>query len=235
MHQINVLTLFPEMLEEYFSKALTGKALKSNIWELNLINIRDYAEDIHKTVDDTPYGGGAGMVMKCDIIEKAILANSLENTKFYYMSPRGKVLNQNKVKDIVKNENITILSGRYEGVDQRILDAYDMEEISIGDFVLSGGELPAMTMIDACVRILPGVMGNNETAKEESFENGLLEYSHYTKPAVWVSASGKEYTVPEMLLSGHHKNIEIYRKQESEEITKNNRPDLWANYKKGSI
>jgi tRNA (guanine37-N1)-methyltransferase len=231
MHTINVLTLFPEMLNDYFSKALTGKALEKDLWKLNTINFRDYAEDVHHTVDDTPYGGGAGMVLKCDVVEKAIIDNNLQNTKFYFMSPRGKTLTQSKVKEILKDENITILSGRYEGVDNRILEAYNMEEISIGDYVLSGGELPAMTMIDACVRLMPNVMGNAETAGEESFENGLLEYGHYTKPAVWVNASGKSHEVPEVLLSGHHENIEKYRKEESEKITKNNRPDLWARYK----
>jgi len=232
MHKINVLTLFPEMLNDYFSKALAGKAKDKNLWELNTINFRDYAEDVHGTVDDTPYGGGAGMVIKCDVIEKAIIENDLKDTKFYFMSPRGKTLTQDKVKEVLKDENVTILCGRYEGVDNRIIEAYDMEEISVGDFVLSGGELPAMTMIDACVRLMPDVMGNAETAGEESFENGLLEYSHYTKPSIWVDNSGQEHKVPEVLLSGHHENIKNYRQEESKEITKNNRPDLWANYEK---
>jgi tRNA (guanine37-N1)-methyltransferase len=233
MYTINVLTLFPEMLNDYFDKALTGKALKNNLWKLNTINFRDYATDVHKTVDDTPYGGGAGMVLKCDIIEKAIVENNLQETKFYFMSPRGKVLTQERIKNVLNNENITILCGRYEGVDNRVLEAYNMEEISIGDFVLSGGEIPAMAMIDACVRLIPNVMGNGETSKEESFEDNLLEYSHYTKPAVWLSSTtGKEYKVPEILLSGHHENIKNFRIKEAEQITKNNRPDLWANYEK---
>lgn len=232
MHKINVLTLFPDMLTEYFSKALSGKALEKGLWELNVINFRDYAKDVHKTVDDTPYGGGAGMVIKCDVIEKAIIDNNLENSKFYFMSPRGKTLTQNKVKEVLEDKNITILCGRYEGVDNRIIEAYNMEEVSIGDYVLSGGELPAMAMIDACVRLMSGVMGNADTAGEESFENGLLEYSHYTKPAVWSDVKGNEHSVPEVLMSGHHENIKKFRLKESEEITKNNRPDLWANYKK---
>ncbi len=232
MHTINVLTLFPEMLNDYFEKALSGKALEKGLWKLKNINFRDYSNDAHNTVDDTPYGGGAGMVIKCDVIEKAIVENDLQNTKFYFMSPRGKTLTQEKVKEVLKDENITILCGRYEGVDNRIVEAYNMEEVSIGDFVLSGGELPAMAMIDACVRLMPNVMGNSETAGEESFENGLLEYSHYTKPAVWVDNNGKEHKVPEVLLSGHHENIENHRRKESEEITKNNRPDLWTNYEK---
>ncbi|MCV6599267.1 MAG: tRNA (guanosine(37)-N1)-methyltransferase TrmD [Alphaproteobacteria bacterium] len=230
MHKVNVLTLFPEMLTDYFSKALNGKALEKNIWALNPINFRDYAEDVHKTVDDTPYGGGAGMVIKCDVLEKAILDNNLQKNKFYFMSPRGKRLTQDKVKEIIKDDEFTILCGRYEGVDNRIIEAYDMEEISMGDFVLSGGELPAMAMIDACVRLLPGVMGNSETAGEESFENNLLEYSHYTKPAVWIDNKGNEHKVPEILLSGHHKNINKYRIEESEKITKQNRPDIWAKH-----
>ena len=232
MHKINVLTLFPEMLTDYFGQALAGKAMEKELWKLNAINFRDYATDVHKTVDDTPYGGGAGMVLKCDVIEKAITDNKLEGTKIYFMSPRGKALTQEKVKEVLKDENITILCGRYEGVDNRILEAYNMEEVSIGDFVLSGGELPAMAMIDACVRLMPGVMGNDETAGEESFENGLLEYSHYTKPAVWTDANGVNREVPEVLLSGHHANIKEFREKESKEITKNNRPDLWTNYEK---
>jgi len=220
MITINVLTLFPEMLEDYFTKALAGKALEKNLWKLNLINFRDYATDNHHTVDDTPYGGGAGMVLKCEPIEKAILDNNLQDTKFFYMSPRGEKLTQKFIKETIDfQENITILCGRYEGVDQRILDSYNMDEISIGDFVLSGGELPACIFIDAMVRLIPGVLGNKDTLSTESFEDGLLEHNQYTKPADWVNSKGLTKSVPCVLLSGNHKKIEEFRLRERIEIT----------------
>lgn len=222
---VNLLTLFPEMFPAMLGQSLSGRALEKNIWALNTINIRDFATDKHKTVDDTPFGGGAGMVMRPDVIEAALLSILTPGRKIY-MSPRGKVLDQALVQELATTDALTILCGRYEGVDQRILDAHDFEEISIGDYVLSGGEPAAMILMDACIRLLPGVMGNDETAGEESFSNGLLEYPHYTRPAEWVAADGKTYTVPEILTSGHHGKVAEWRHAESVAITKKRRPDL---------
>ena len=196
-------------------------------WSYTTVNPRDFATDKHQTVDDTPYGGGAGMVLRPDILERALLSiPSEKHGRLIYMSPRGKVLNQNLVQDLTTEDNLTILCGRYEGVDQRFLDAYGIEEISIGDYVLSGGEPAAMIMMDACIRLLPGVMGNEDTAGEESFSNGLLEYPHYTKPAEWQDANGKTHEVPEVLRSGNHAKINEWRHEQSMELTKKVRPDL---------
>lgn len=222
---VNLLTLFPEMFPAMLGQSLSGRALEKNIWALNTINIRDFATDKHKTVDDTPFGGGAGMVMRPDVIEAALLSILTPGRKIY-MSPRGKVLDQALVQELATTDALTILCGRYEGVDQRILDAHDFEEISIGDYVLSGGEPAAMILMDACIRLLPGVMGNDDTAGEESFSNGLLEYPHYTRPAEWVAADGKTYTVPEILTSGHHGKVAEWRHQQSLELTRARRPDL---------
>ncbi len=212
--------MFPGSL----GQSLSGKALAKNLWSYKVINIRDFATDPHNSVDDTPFGGGAGMVMRPDVIESALL--SIPNkARRIYMSPRGKPLNQRLVKELSKEQNLTILCGRYEGVDQRVLDAHKFEEISIGDYVLSGGEPAALILMDACVRLLEGVMGNSSTPDEESFSNGLLEYPHYTKPAKW-----KNTHVPEVLLSGHHANIKQWRLDKSKEITKLNRPDLWGKH-----
>ena len=228
---VNIMTLFPEMFPGQLGMSLSGKALEKNIWSLNTINIRDFAEGVHKSVDDTPYGGGAGMVMRPDIIEKAVL--SVENPgRKIYMSPRGQTLSQNLAEELSQEQNLTILCGRYEGVDQRILDSQEFEEISIGDYVLSGGEPAAMILMDACIRLLPDVLGNNETVNEESFSNGLLEYPHYTRPAEFISTDGSTYTVPEVLTSGNHKNIEEWRLGKAIELTKKRRPDLWNAYEK---
>lgn len=221
----NILTLFPDMFPSTLGQSLSGRALDKGTWSYNAVNIRDFAADIHKTVDDTPYGGGAGMVMRPDIIEKAV--QSLPQTgRMIYMSPRGKVLNQNLVKELAAEPVLTILCGRYEGVDQRLLDSYAFEEISIGDYVLSGGEPAAMIMMDACIRLLPGVMGNTETPDEESFSNGLLEYPHYTKPAEWTDAKGSTHIVPEILRSGDHGKVAKWRHEKSLELTRARRPDL---------
>ena len=245
MH-INILTLFPDMFPGTLGQSLSGKALERGDWSYNAINIRDFAEGVHKSVDDTPYGGGAGMVMRADVIEKALLSihqksslrkqRSHESSakldkipdqirddfgKLIYLSPRGKPLTQEKVQELAATSEITLLCGRYEGVDQRILDAYGFEEVSIGDYVLSGGEPAALILMDACIRLLPGVMGNDETPLEESFSNGLLEYPHYTRPAEWNGMA-----VPEILTSGDHKKIEQWRKEQSLKITKARRPDL---------
>lgn len=239
----NILTLFPEMFPGSLGHSLSGKALENGAWSFDCINIRGFAEGVHKCVDDTPYGGGAGMVMRADVIEKALLSIDLrrpsggpqsrplgENkARPIYLSPRGKPLTQPRVMELAAQDEITLLCGRYEGVDQRILDAYDFEEISIGDYVLSGGEPAALILMDACIRLLPGVMGNKETAPEESFSpsrGGLLEYPHYTKPAEWSAADGRTFEVPEVLRSGNHAKIDGWREEQSLEITKKVRPDL---------
>lgn len=239
MH-FNLLTLFPEMFPGCLGQSLAGKALARADWSYNAINIRDYATDAHRTVDDTPYGGGAGMVMRADVIERALLSidadtkkrdrpNSCKRERKIYLSPRGKILSQQLVKEISSSDSLTILCGRYEGIDQRVLDAHDFEEISIGDYVLSGGEPAALIMMDAIIRLLPGVMGNNDTADNESFganTGGLLEYPHYTRPAEWTDAYGQTHIVPDVLKEGHHAKIEQWRREQSLDITQKRRPDL---------
>jgi tRNA (guanine37-N1)-methyltransferase len=195
------------------------------------VQLRDYATDNHKTVDDTPFGGGAGMVMKPDLLDKALRANQPIG-RFIYMTPRGKPLTQALVRELVKEPQLTILCGRYEGVDERLLEAYHAEEICIGDYVLSGGEPAAMILLDACIRLLPDVLGNAGTHDEESFENGLLEYPHYTRPAVWTGPDGVERSVPDVLVSGHHAKVKEWRQKESEAITRSRRPDLWEKFKR---
>jgi tRNA (guanine37-N1)-methyltransferase len=231
----NILTLFPEMFPGSLGQSLSGKALDKGLWSYGCVNIRDYAGGVHKCVDDTPFGGGAGMVMRPDIVEKSLLSIPNPGRKIY-LSPRGKTLTQALIQDLAHTPDITLLCGRYEGVDQRVLDAQDFEEISIGDYVLSGGEPAALILMDACIRLLPGVMGNDDTPSEESFSpetGGLLEYPHYTRPACWDDANGKSYHVPEVLTSGHHKNISVWRQKEAEKLTQQRRPDLWKAYLKG--
>jgi tRNA (guanine37-N1)-methyltransferase len=224
---INLLTLFPEMFPGSLGLSLSGRALEKGLWSFTTVNIRDHAHDKHATVDDTPYGGGAGMVMKADVLENALLSiPASKRGKVIYMSPRGRVLDQTYVQDLTKENNITILCGRYEGVDQRFLDAYDIEEVSIGDYVLSGGEPAALILMDACIRLLDGVMGNEDTAGEESFSNGLLEYPHYTKPAEWTDANGNTHNVPEILRHGDHAKIRQWRDEQSLQLTQSRRPDL---------
>jgi tRNA (guanine37-N1)-methyltransferase len=220
------LTLFPAMFPGPLGESVTGRALEKGVWSFDTVNIRDFALDKHKTVDDVPFGGGAGMVMKPDILEAAF--RSIPNPgRRIYLSPRGKTLTQNLACELANEENITLLCGRYEGVDQRGLDACGFEEISIGDYVLTGGELAAYVLMDACIRLLPGGVGNEATPDEESFSNGLLEYPHYTRPALWVDASGTERPVPDVLTSGHHANVAKWRHEQSLELTKDRRPDLW--------
>ena len=221
----NLLTLFPDMFPGSLGQSISGRALEQKLWSYDAMNIRDYAVDKHKTVDDTPYGGGAGMVMRADVIENAMLAIPNIGRKIY-LSPRGKVLNQKLVQELSSEENITLLCGRYEGVDQRFLDAHDFEEISIGDYVLSGGEPAALILMDSCIRLIDGVMGNEQTAGEESFSNGLLEYPHYTRPAIWRDSKGIEHSVPDILTSGDHAKVREWREQQSLELTQKRRPDL---------
>ena len=217
--QFDVLTLFPEMFEP-IKQSILGKAIENEKIKLKLINIRDFSKDKHKKVDDTPYGGGAGMVMKPDVVYDAYKSVYEENAKVIYLSPQGKTLNQKKVEELSKEKHLILLCGHYEGIDQRVIDKIVDEEISIGDYVLTGGEIPAMVLIDTVSRYIDGVL-NQESIKEESFSEGLLEYSQYTRPEVF---EGKK--VPEILLSGHHENIEKWRKEQALKITKQKRPDL---------
>ncbi|PCK00316.1 MAG: tRNA (guanosine(37)-N1)-methyltransferase TrmD [Zetaproteobacteria bacterium] len=221
--------MFPGSL----GQSLSGKALDKNLWSYSCVDIRDFGTGTHRCVDDTPFGGGAGMVMRPDVIESALLSiPDKEQGRRIYMSPRGEPLTQSLVQELSCEPSLTILCGRYEGVDQRVLDTYKFEEISIGDYVLSGGEPAAIILMDTCIRLLDGVMGNNATPDEESFSNGLLEYPHYTRPAQWTSASGKKHIAPEILTSGHHKNIQDWRQNQSESLTQQRRPDIWECYEK---
>ena len=215
----SILTLFPEMFEG-MKYSIIGKAIEKKIIDINLVNIRNFSKDKHKKVDDTPYGGGAGMVMKPDVIYDAYLSVKDENSKVIYLSPKGKTLNQEKVKELSKEKHIILLCGHYEGIDQRVLDEIVDEEISIGDYILTGGEIPAMVLIDSVSRYIDGVI-TKESTKEESFSNGYLEYPQYTRPEIFLNKK-----VPDILLSGHHENIKKWREEESLKITKQNRPDL---------
>ena len=197
------------------------------MYKRQLINIRDYADDKHKTVDDTPYGGGVGMLMRPDVVAKSLDANLEEKETVYYLTPKGKIFNQNIAQDIVKKNKVNILCGHFEGVDQRVLDSRNVEEISIGDFILSGGEMASFVVLDTVLRLVPGVLGNLNSTKDESFENGLLEYPQYTKPQIW-----EKLSVPDILLSGDHNKIKSWRLSQSEAITRHRRPDLWQKYKK---
>ena len=223
--RIDILTLFPEMFSA-MQESIIGRAQKTGKIEINIVNIRDYTEDKHLKCDDYPFGGGAGMVMMAPPIGNAIEALDPEHkARRIYLSPKGKTLVQQKVFELIEEERLLLLCGHYEGVDQRVLDLFIDEEISIGDYVLTGGELPAMIVADAVCRMLPGVLSDDVCFSEESHFAGLLEYPQYTRPAVW---NGRE--VPEVLLSGHHKNIEAWRKQQSEEITARLRPDMMEKY-----
>lgn len=226
MH-FNILTLFPELFPGPLGHSITGRALSQQIWSYDARNIRDFSTDKHKTVDDVPFGGGAGMVMKPDVIERALLSFPQTGRKIY-LSPRGKVLNQNLVKELSAEPILTLLCGRYEGVDQRVLDAHDFEEISIGDYVLTGGEMAAHILMDSCIRLLDGAVGNADTPIEESFSDGLLEYPHYTRPAQWTDVNGISRAVPEVLTSGHHGHVAKWRHTQSLELTQARRPDLLA-------
>lgn len=217
--KFDVLTLFPEMFES-LNQSILGRAIEKDLININLINIRDFSKDKHKKVDDTPYGGGAGMVIKPDVVYDAYESVKDENAKVIYMSPQGKVLNQEKVEKLSKEQHLIILCGHYEGIDQRVIDEINPEEISIGDYVLTGGEIPAMVLIDSVSRYVQGVL-NEESTNEESFSNSLLEYPQYTRPEVF-----KNREVPEVLKSGHHENIKKWRRAESLKNTYNKRPDL---------
>jgi len=221
-----LLTLFPEMFPGPLGHSLAGRALTEGKWALETVDIRGFATGKHRSVDDTPFGGGAGMVMRPDVVDAAIRASHSVGP-FIYLTPRGRLLDQQRVRELAAGPGCTILCGRFEGVDQRVLDAHQAEEISLGDFVLSGGEPAALMLMDAVVRLLPGVTGNQESLAEESFEWGLLEYPHYTRPQVW-----DDRAVPEVLLSGHHENIRNWRQRQAEEVTRQRRPDLWDGYRR---
>ena len=222
-----MLTLFPEMFPGPLAHSLAGKALTEGLWSLDAVNIRDFATDRHSTVDDTPFGGGPGMVMRADVIDAAIDDAAIAGAPLVYLTPRGTPLSQEIAAELADGPGVTLICGRYEGVDQRVLDARDVTEISLGDFVLSGGEPAALALLDACVRLLPGVMGAESSLEEESFARGLLEYPHYTRPAEWCGRK-----VPDVLLSGHHRNIYAWRMEQAEMITQARRPDLWDRYQK---
>ena len=217
--KFDILTLFPEMFEG-IKYSIIGKAIEKEIIDINIVNIRDFSKDKHKKVDDTPYGGGAGMVLKPDVVYDAYSSIKSDNSKVIYLSPKGKTLNQEKVKELSNENHIILLCGHYEGIDQRVLDEIVDEEISIGDYVLTGGEIPAMVLIDSVSRYVDGVI-TKESVEEESFSNGLLEYPQYTRPEVFLNKK-----VPEVLLSGHHENIRKWREEQSLKITRRNRPDL---------
>jgi tRNA (guanine37-N1)-methyltransferase len=217
-----VLTLFPAMFPGPLGQSLAGRALEAGIWSLDARDIRDHAHDRHRTVDDTPFGGGAGMVMRPDVVDAAI-ADADDGRPLLYVTPRGRRLAQEDAQRLAAGPGVIVLCGRYEGVDQRVIDARQPDEISVGDYVLSGGELAAMVVLDACVRLLPGTMGAADSATEESFANSLLEYPHYTRPAEWQGRA-----VPAVLLSGNHAAIAAWRAEQSLTITQQRRPDLWA-------
>ena len=219
--RIDILTLFPDMIKAVLSESITGRALKNNLFSLNLTDIRDYTLDKHRRVDDYPYGGGNGMVMMAEPVYRAYNSVKSEKSKLIYLTPHGKTFNQNMAKELAKEEHLIFLCGHYEGIDQRVIDTLNPTEISLGDFILTGGELAVMPICDSILRLLPGVLGNEGSLDEESFENNLLEYPQYTRPEEILGLK-----VPEVLLSGHHKNIEKWRHEESLKATFEKRPDL---------
>ena len=224
MFSITAYTLFPEMFPGPLGQSLAGKALAEEKWALEAVQIKDFARDKHRTVDGPPSGGGAGLVMRPDVLDSALCSRQ-DARPLIYFTPRGAPIRQSFVRDLANGPGFQVLCGRYEGVDQRILDKWQPLELSLGDFILSGGEIAALALIDACVRLVPGVMGNASSGQEESFENGLLEYPLYTKPSVW---DGRE--VPAVLLSGDHGAVETWRLDQSKALTQQRRPDLWAAY-----
>ena len=220
--QATVLTLYPAMFPGPLGHALAGRALNDGTWTLDVHDIRAHAHDRHASVDDTPAGGGAGMILRPDVLARAVDAHAIPQGPRLLMSPRGRPLDQSRIEELAAGPGVTLVCGRFEGVDERVIEARDLEEVSVGDYVLSGGEVAAMVLLDACVRLLPGVMGNRQSAARESFRDGLLEHPHYTRPTLWEGRA-----IPEVLTSGHHGRIEAWRRDESERITRERRPDLW--------
>ena len=227
MFNSRIFTLYPDYFPGYLKKGLFGKAMRENIWKLETVNIRDYSEDKHKTVDDTPYGGGDGMIIKADVLARSLDQNVNPDEKTIYLSPKGRLFDHNYAKKLSKEKSVNLICGHFEGIDQRIIDTRNIEEVSIGDFILSGGEVAAFVVIDAILRYIPGVLGNENSSKDESFENGLLEYPQYTKPQIF-----EQKGVPDVLLSGDHAKIKDWRLSQSEAITRDRRPDLWQKYKR---
>ena len=227
MLQAQIFTLYPEIYPGPLNKGLYGKALLNKIWDIKVVNIRDAAEGKHKTVDDTPFGGGSGMLLKADVLAKSLDQNKKEDGRIFYLSPKGKRLDQKLALQLSQEKSISLICGHFEGVDERVLSTRNIEEISIGDYVLSGGETAAFVVLDSILRLLPGVLGNHKSVDDESFQNGLLEYPQFTKPQIW-----EEKSIPEVLLSGDHNKIKDWRLSQSEAITRDRRPDLWQKYKK---
>jgi tRNA (guanine37-N1)-methyltransferase len=227
MFLARIFTLYPDYFPGPLGKGLYGKAMEKKIWDIETVNIRDYTTDKHKTVDDTPYGGGLGMLIKPDVLAKALDEKLKANEKIYYLSPKGKLFDQKLAKELSKEKKINLICGHFEGVDQRVIDSRNIIELSIGDFILSGGESAALVVMDSILRLIPGVIGNDNSIEEETFEKGLLEYPQYTKPQIW-----EKKNVPDVLLSGDHAKIKDWRLSQSEAITRDRRPDLWQKYKK---
>ena len=228
--QATVLTLFPDLFPGPLAASLIGRGLEKGLWQLDTINIRAYATDKHRTVDDTPFGGGPGMVMRPDILDAALQASAQSPASacpLYVLSPRGEAFTHPLATKLASGPGIRLICGRFEGIDQRVLDKWQVKELSLGDFVLTGGELAAMTILDSIVRLLPGIIGDHDSLLDESFANGLLEYPHYTRPALWEGRA-----VPAVLQSGHHADIARWRLEQAEKLTKDRRPDLWQEYKR---
>tara|TARA_A100001011_G_scaffold267855_1_gene276969 strand:- start:761 stop:1456 length:696 start_codon:yes stop_codon:yes gene_type:complete len=227
MYEVKIFTLYPEIFPGPLAGGIYGKAMSKGLWNLKTINIRDYAEDKHKTVDDTVFGGGSGMLIKPDVVAKSLDNNINQGEKIFYLSPKGKKFSQNLANSLSKQTGINLICGHFEGIDDRLLSTRNIEEISIGDYVLSGGETASFVILDSVLRLIPGVLGNKDSIKDETFENSLLEYPQYTKPKIWEGKS-----VPEVLFSGDHAKIKSWRLSQSEAITRRQRPDLWEKYKK---
>ena len=227
MYEVKIFTLYPEIFPGPLAGGIYGKAMGNGLWNLKTVNIRDYADDKHKTVDDTVFGGGSGMLMKPDVIAKSLDRNVNRGEKIFYLSPKGKKFNQNFANSLSKQNGINLICGHFEGIDDRLLSTRNIEEISIGDYVLSGGETAAFVRLDSVLRLIPGVLGNKDSVKDETFENSLLEYPQFTKPKIWEGKS-----VPDILFSGDHAKIKSWRLSQSEDITRRQRPDLWEKYLK---
>lgn len=227
MFKATVITLFPEMFPGVLGHSLAGTALSNSSWSIEALDLRAFSTDKHRSVDDKPFGGGAGMVLRPDVVDRAVNASTDRPGPLVMMSPRGRLLDQAFVRELAAGDGIRILCGRFEGVDQRVLDRHQIQEVSIGDYVLSGGEPAALVLMDAIVRLLPGVMGNDLSGEHESHEGGLLEHPHYTRPADWGNQS-----VPDVLLSGHHGQIETWRRIQAEKLTQERRPDMWARHQR---